>query len=578
MAMNVNVDDVKIREPRIAEWLSAPMRKNKGLYLKVGLATAMINIFTLIVSMFSMTVYDRVIPNNAMSSLVALSIGISIVFIFDFFLKILRGYFIDVAGAEIDQEIGESLFACLLAIRLDQKRGSTGGLTNTVRELETVRDFFASATLTALVDVPFILVTLFVVWLVGGSIVIVPLVLIPIVLIAGWVSQPVLDRLSGQMMSQAMLKQAVLVESVGALEMVKAANAAPLLKKRWAASVETHADISLSQRLISNINTTIAAVGQQIAYAGTVIMGAIMITENELTMGGLIACSMLGGRAIAPLSQIANLLSRLVAVKTSYRQLNALVQTPSEMQNGGLRPSALAGGIAFRNVGFAYPGADQASLSDVSFSIQPGEKVALLGRVGSGKSTVSRIIAGLYSPQEGQVLIDGTEIRQLDMDSYRDKLGYCLQDTVLLSGTVRDNIRLGHDAIDDDEMLRVAQISGTHDFMGRLANGYDLILSDRGESLSGGQRQSIAIARALAGRPKIVLLDEPSSAMDNQTEQGLIQRLENELKDRTVILVTHRLPLLKMVTRVILMDQGKIVADGPRDEILKKLMGKALAA
>jgi ATP-binding cassette, subfamily C, bacterial LapB len=576
--MNVNMDDVKIREPRIAEWLSAPMRKNKGLYLKVGLATAMINIFTLIVSMFSMTVYDRVIPNNAMSSLVALSIGISIVFIFDFFLKILRGYFIDVAGAEIDQEIGESLFARLLAIRLDQKRGSTGGLTNTVRELETVRDFFASATLTALVDVPFILVTLFVVWLVGGSIVLVPLVLIPIVLIAGWVSQPVLDRLSGQMMNQAMLKQAVLVESVGALEMVKAANAAPLLKKRWAASVETHADISLSQRLISNINTTIAAVGQQIAYAGTVIMGAIMITENELTMGGLIACSMLGGRAIAPLSQIANLLSRLVAVKTSYRQLNALVQTPSEMQNGGLKPSVLAGGIAFRNVGFAYPGADQASLIDVSFSIQPGEKVALLGRVGSGKSTVSRIIAGLYSPQEGQVLIDGTEIRQLDMDSYRDKLGYCLQDTVLLSGTVRDNIRLGHDAVDDDEMLRVAQISGTHEFMGRLANGYDLILSDRGESLSGGQRQSIAIARALAGRPKIVLLDEPSSAMDNQTEQGLIQRLEDELKDRTVILVTHRLPLLKMVTRVILMDQGKIVADGPRDEILKKLMGKALAA
>ncbi len=575
--MNIHKDDVQIREPRIAEWLSAPMRKNKGLYLKVGLATAMINIFTLIVSMFSMTVYDRVIPNNAMSSLVALSIGISIVFIFDFLLKILRGYFIDVAGAEIDEEIGETLFDRLLAIRLDQKRGSTGGLTNTVRELETVRDFFASATLTALVDVPFIFVTLFVVWLVGGPIVLVPLVLIPIVLIAGWMSQPVLDRLSGQMMGQAMLKQSVLVESVGALEMVKAANAAPLLKKRWAASVEMHAKTSLSQRLISNINTTIAAVGQQIAYAGTVIMGAIMITDNELTMGGLIACSMLGGRAIAPLSQIANLLSRLVAVKTSYRQLNELMNTPHEGQNAGLKPAMLSGAIAFRNVGFAYPGADQASLKDISFVIQPGEKVALLGRVGSGKSTVSRIIAGLYSPQEGQVLIDGTEIRQLDMDSYRAKLGYCLQDTVLLSGTVRDNIKLGHPGIDDEEMIRVAQISGTHEFMGRLANGYDLVLSDRGESLSGGQRQSIAIARALAGNPKIVLLDEPSSAMDNQTEQGLIQRLEDELKDSTVVLVTHRLPLLKMVSRVILLDQGKVVADGPRDDILKKLMGKAIA-
>jgi ATP-binding cassette, subfamily C, bacterial LapB len=572
-----NADTVHVRPPRIAEWLTEPMRKNRGVYMKVALASVMINLFMLAVSMFSMTVYDRVIPNNAMSSLVALSIGMSIVFVFDFILKILRGYFIDIAGAEIDQDVGDTLFERLLSIRLDQKRGSTGGLASTVRELETVRDFFASATLTAIVDVPFIIITLLVVAAIGGWLVLVPLVLVPIVILGGWLSQPAMDRLSSKMMGQAMLKQSVLVESIGGLEMVKAANAAPLLKRRWNDAVLQHAKTSLLQRLVANISMTIAGVGQQIAYAGTVIVGATMIAENTLTMGGLIACSMLGGRAIAPLAQIANLLSRLFAVRTGYRQLNGLMNMPYDGQNGiGLAPAHIDGAIEFRNVNFKYPGATEVSLQGISFAIKPGEKVALLGRVGSGKSTIQRIIAGLYSPDEGQVLIDGTEIRQLDVDVYRRQIGFALQDTVLLSGSVRDNIQLGRPAVDDDEMLRVAQLSGTHDFMGRIANGYDLILSDRGESLSGGQRQSISLARALAGKPRILLLDEPSSAMDNQTEQALITKLEKELADRTVVLVTHRLPLLKLVDRVILMDSGRIIADGPRDTVLKQLQAKAV--
>jgi ATP-binding cassette, subfamily C, bacterial LapB len=568
----MNADDIEARPPRFANWLMTPIRQNRSVYIKVVVASVMINLFALAASIFSMTVYDRVIPNNAMASLVGLSVGMGIVLLFDFVLKILRSYFVDIAGADIDQQIGDSVFARLLTIRLDQKRGSTGGLASLMRELETLRDFFASATLTVLVDVPFIILTLIVIALIGGWLVLVPLLLIPVVIISGLMTQPTLDRLSAKMMGQTMHKQAVLVEAIGALEMVKAAGAGNMLKRRWYDAVFGQARSSLSQRSVANISMTVAGLGQQIAYAGVVIAGATMIGANALTTGGLLACSILAGRAVAPLTQIANLLSRLISARTAYRQLNALMNLPHENDAAtGLAPNAINGGIEFRNVSFVYPDATEKALDSISFTINPGEKVALLGRVGSGKSTIQRLLAALYAPSEGQILIDGTEVRQINTEIYRRFVGCGMQDTVLLSGTVRDNILLDRPNVDDEEMLRVATLSGTHDFMGRIANGYDLILSDRGESLSGGQRQSISLARALAGRPQILLLDEPSSAMDSQTEQALIDRLATELSDRTLLLITHRVPLLRLVDRIILLDQGRIVANGPRDIMVKKL-------
>ena len=572
----MSADHVEPRPPRFADWLMVPIRQNRAVYIKVVVASVMINLFALAASIFSMTVYDRIIPNNAMASLVGLSVGMAIVLLFDFVLKILRSYFVDIAGADIDQEVGDTVFARLLTIRLDQKRGSTGGLASLMRELETLRDFFASATLTVLVDVPFIVLTLIVIALIGGWLVLVPLLLIPIVIISGLVTQPTLDRLSAQMMGQTMHKQAVLVEAIGGLEMVKAAGAGNMLKRRWHDAVAGQARSSLSQRLVANISMTVAGSGQQIAYAGVVIAGATMIGANMLTTGGLLACSILAGRAVAPLTQIANLLSRLISVRIAYRQLNALMDLPHENDAAtGLAPKTVNGGIEFRKVSFVYPDATEKALDSISFTIKPREKVALLGRVGSGKSTIQRLLTALYAPSEGQILIDGTEIRQIDTDIYRRFVGCGMQDTVLLSGTVRDNIKLDRPEVDDDEMLRVATLSGTHDFMGRIANGYDLILSDRGESLSGGQRQSISLARALAGRPNIMLLDEPSSALDSQTEQALIDRLTTELADRTLLLITHRVPLLRLVDRIILLDQGRIVTDGPRDIVVKRLSGQA---
>jgi len=564
---------IKVPQPRLASWLTEPMSRNKATYWKVALAAVFINIFGLLTSLFTMTVYDRVVPNNATSSLIALTIGLAIVIVFDFILKMLRAYFVDHAGAQIDRDIGESVFARLLAMRLELKKGSTGALAGMMRELEALRDFFASATLTAVVDVPFILLTLLLVWVIGGPVVIIPAIMVPLVILIGWLTHPAMERLSALAMGEGLLKQSVLVEAIGGLETVKTAGAGPLLSRRWLKAVQQHSDSSLRQRLVAAIGVTFATSAGTISYAGVVIVGVNLIAERELTMGGLIACSILAGRAIAPLAQISQLLSRMTATRTAYRQIDEMMQLPPEGPEGDpLKLASVTGKIEFRNVAFRYPGAPEPALDALSFTIEAGEHVALLGRVGSGKSTIARLILGLYPPEEGLIMIDGTDIRQLDPADLRNHIGAAMQESVLLTGSVRENIQLGRPQVPDEELLRVAEISGTHQFMGQIANGYDLRLADRGEGLSGGQKQSIAIARALAGRPAIMVMDEPSSAMDSQTETGLIQRLQEEFKGRTLILITHRPPLLQLVQRIILLDRGKIVADGPRDSVLKQIM------
>jgi ATP-binding cassette subfamily C protein LapB len=564
--------EIKASEPRFAAWLMEPMRRNRPVYLKVALAAVLINVFGLMTSLFTMTVYDRVVPNNATSSLVALSIGLAIIVIFDFMLKLLRAYFVDIAGASIDREVGETLFQRLLRLRLDLKKGSTGSLTGLMRELEALRDFFTSATMTAVVDLPFIILTLLVIAIIGGWLVLVPAVMIPIVIAVGALTQPAMDRLSARAMSEGMAKQSVLVETIGGLETVKAAGAGPLLARRWDKAMENHADSSLRQRLISSIGVTTATSAGTISYAGVVIVGVGMIAHQEMTMGGLIACSILGGRAVAPLAQISQLLSRMTSTRTAYRQLNDMMNLPPEGPQGeGLKLAGLKGRIEFRNVSFRYPGAPEKTLEDLNFIIQPGEHVGLLGRVGSGKSTIARLLLGLYPPEEGLVMIDGTDIRQLDPLELRRYIGTALQESVLLTGSVRENIGLARGHVDDEELLRASELSGTHQFMGQIANGYDLRLADRGEGLSGGQRQSIALARALAGQPPVLVFDEPTSAMDSQTETALIQRLQEELKGRTLLLITHRPPLLALVSRIMLVDRGKVIADGPRDEVLKQI-------
>ncbi|WP_315761083.1 type I secretion system permease/ATPase [Sphingomonas sp. Y38-1Y] len=570
---------IEARPPRFAAWLAEPMLRNRGMFMKVALAAVLLNIFGLVISLFTMTVYDRVVPNLAFDSLTALSIGVAIVLVFDFILRILRAYFVDIAGADIDREIGGNVFDRMMRIRLDMKRGSVGQLSGLMRELETLRDFFASATLTAIVDVPFIILTLIFIGFIGGPIVFIPLILVPIVIGAGYLTHPALDRLSAKSMAGGLSKQSVLVESIGSLEMVKTSGAQKLLEKRWMKAIDDHADSSMRQRLISTIAVTIATSANSAAYMGVVVMGVFLIAERELTTGGLVACSILAGRAVQPLAQIAQLMSRISATRTAYRQLNGLMSVPSEGPIGQpLYPGRFEGKIELKNISFKYPGASEKTLDNFTFTVEPGQRVALIGRVGSGKSTVARLMLGLYQPQEGLVLIDGTDIRQFDTDGLRANIGTALQETVLLSGTVRENISLDRPHIDDGEMLRASQLSGAHSFMGQITNGYDLLLADRGEGLSGGQRQSITLARALAGKPPILIFDEPTSAMDSQTEAALIDRLSEEMKGRTLVMITHRSALLKLADRIAIVEGGKVIADGPRDAILQQLNRPRAAA
>lgn len=568
----LSYSDVEVPRGRIAPWLSGPLRKNRAIYTRVALAAVMINVFSLITSLFTMTVYDRVVPNNATDSLIGLTVGLALILLFDFALKLLRAYFVDVAGARIDRDIGRSIFQQILDMRLDLGRSSTGGLAGLVREIETLRDFFASATLTALVDLPFIFITLAVIALIGGNIVWVPIILIPIVVATALLSQPVMQKLSAETLGEALGKQAVLVETIGSLETVKSANAGNMLSERWDKAVMGHAGVSLRQRLISTISINMAGTMQTMAYTGVVIFGVYAIQAGTLTMGGLIACSILAGRAVAPLATIAQLLTRINSARTAYRQIDKMMAQPPEGPAGeGIQLQNVTGAIEFRDVDFRYPNAPELALTKVSFKINPGEHVALIGPIGSGKSTIARLLIGLYPPSSGLVMVDGTDIRQFSPASLRAKVGALFQDNVLLTGTIRENIMLGRDDVDEAEMLRAAEVSGAHDFISQIPNGYDLRLHDRGEGLSGGQRQSIAMARALVGRPPILVLDEPTSSVDTETEARLIHRLKNEFQGRTLILITHRPSLLNLSDRVIVMARGRVAMDGPTADVLRQV-------
>lgn len=547
-------------------WFWSTLTQNRWTYAQVILAAVVANFLSLSTSLFIMVVYDRVLPNEAIESLIALTIGVGIALFFDFLIKTLRAGFIDRAGQQADKVMGRRIFDQVLDMQMQARKGSTGAMANTLREFETLREFFTSATLVAVVDLPFIFLFIGVIWLISGPLALVPLVAVPVVLIVGIAVQPILARLAEQSFAEGQSKQSVLVETVTGLETIKAVGAQRQMRARWEDAIERQADHGVKSRAVAQFALNATAFVQQAAQVLIVFYGVFLISAGEASMGALIAAVILTGRTLAPLAQLAQTLTRLNQAQTSYRSINGLMHADSERPEGRqwLSRPRLDGRIVFDNVTFAYPEAQVDTLKGVSFTIEPGEKVAILGRIGCGKSTIARLILGLYQPKSGTVLIDNTDIRQIDPGDVRRNIGAVLQDLWLFSGTVRENIAIGAVRPKDAEVLAAAKLAGVDEFIARHPMGYDLPLAERGEGLSGGQRQAITLARALIGRPPIMLLDEPTSAMDVQNEAAVLKRLKTELADRTVVIITHRTSLLDLVDRVIVIEDGRVGVDGPK--------------
>ena len=546
------------------DWFWGSLSQGKWLYGQVLVAAAITNFLGLSTSLFIMVVYDRVVPNEAIESLIALTIGVLIALLFDFIIKTLRAQFVDKAGKRADARMSRLIFDKILNMRLDNRRQKSGAMASIVREFDTLREFFTSATLVAVVDLPFIFLFIWVISLIAGPLALVPLIAVPLVILSGLVIQPFLARIAEGSMKTNMSKQSVLVETLNGLETVQATGSGRLMRRRFEEASDAQSDLGLKNRMLSQFAINSAASVQQLAQIATIFYGVFLIQDGIITMGAMIAAVILGGRTLAPLSQLASAMSRANGARQAYRSLSAVMNDDdglSDATRSRLSRPELRGSIELKNVTYSFPGSDSAIIRDLSLKIPAGQKIAIVGRMGSGKSTMSRLISGLIEPSEGSVLIDGVDLRQIDKSDVRRNVGVMLQDTWLFSGTVKENLQMGFYEYDDAHILNVAKLSGVDDFVASHPQGYDMELRERGEGLSGGQRQSINLARALLHDPNLLVLDEPTSSMDTATEKAVIGRLKAWAGNRTLIMVTHRNTLLELADRVLVMDQGAVVAD-----------------
>jgi ATP-binding cassette subfamily C protein LapB len=543
------------------------------LYAEVLLASLMINLFALCTPLFTMNVYDRVVPNAAGATLWALSAGMALVLLFDVAMRALRSHCIETAGRKLDMQVSCRIYERLLSLSMAARPASSAAFGSRLQEFESVREFLTAATVSAVIDLPFVAVFLAAMFWIGGGLGWLALAAIVVIVIAGFALQGPISRALTDSARVAARRQALLLDTLGALETIRAANAEGRLQRRWERLVAQAGELACRARHLAGSVQQISQSMQQTAYLLVVIAGVTQVLDERQTVGGVIACSILAGRALAPWSQVAGLLTRYHQARDALATVRRLIAMPAERIAGscGLQRALPKGEVEFRDVHFAYPGQQGEALSGLSFRIAAGERVAVIGRVGSGKTTMEKLIMGFYAPQRGTVFIDGVNVRQLDGALLRRAVGHVPQDVALFAGSIRDNIALGAPDADDAAVLRAAELGGVADFVDRWPDGYARDVGERGSALSGGQRQAIAIARAELFSPPILLLDEPSSAMDAISEQRLRERLAARLAGRTLILVSHRASLLALVDRVLVIDGGRLIADGPRDRVLAGL-------
>ena len=562
-------------------WFWSAVKKNLPVYRDVLVAAFFINVFALALPLFTMNVYDRVVPNYAVETLWALAIGLLIVVVMDFTLRMMRSYFLDLASERIDRHVSADIMERVLGSRLEHRPSSVGSYAVNLRSFDSVRDFINSVSITTLIDLPFAVIFCAVIFWIAPMVLLPLLAGVVIVLVYVSVGRGKLRELSETTYRAGVQRNATLIESLVGLDTIKAMGAESKTQRRWEEATAFLARTGVQLRLVSNANQFVTAGTTQLVTLFVVVTGVYLITEGLLSMGGLIACTMLAGRVMAPVGQLAGLLTQFQYAQISLGSVDQIMETPQERPEGArfLSRETFGGEIEFKDVTFSYPGAEMPSLVDVSFKIKPGEKVALLGRVGSGKSTLQKLAMGLFQPSEGAVLIDGIDLRQLDPAEYRKQVGYMPQDLTLFHGTLRDNIVIAHPYASDSDVLKAAEQANLLEFVNRHPQGFDMTISERGDSLSGGQRRCVALARAVLGEPPVVLMDEPTGSMDHSTEVAVKSSLAAFIAGRTWIVVTHRNSLLEMVDRIIVIDNGKIVADGSRQSVITALqqgkIGKA---
>lgn len=566
-------DTEGLPESRADRWLWDTIFADRKVYVHAALGTAFINVLALVVPFVTSIVFDRVVPHRAIETLNILCIGAAIAIGFDFLVRGARAHMIDTLGRRTDALLSSRIMRHIFDMKLGSGRRSAGGLTNTVREFEAVREFFASATLAALSDLPFALLFVAVIWLIAGPLALIPLAAFLAILAFALVVILPLDRIVQKNYQNAGYRHALLVEYLGNLETIKAIRAEFWAHRRWDAFTGQGAMLNFEQRRLTQLINHFTNAMYVACPIATLYFGVLQLKDEALTTGALFACTMLNSRVLAPLGQITGLLARLRHTMQSLKSINDLMRAPlersAELQQ--IHPDRIEGAIEFRAVHFSYPGRKSEALSDVRLTIRPGERVAVLGRTGSGKTTIARLMLNLFEPDKGAVLVDGLDARQIDPHALRRSVAYVPQDIQLFAGTVRENIVVGAPWTEGERVLEVARAAGLETLLADSAEGLDRRVGERGEGLSGGQRQGISIARAMLLDPSVLLLDEPTSMMDSQGEAAFKATLANWLGRRTLVVITHRSSLLSLVDRIVVIDRGRIVADGPRDEVLRLL-------
>ena len=560
--------EVKVYEAK--KWFWSTMKKNMKIYYLVMLAAIIINLFVIAVPLFTMNVYDRVLPNKAVDTLWVLVSGIAIVLIFDFILKLLRAHFIEQAGKRADIRMSSLIFDQLLNIKLNAKPPSTGMFVSRLQSFESVREFFTTATITAFVDFPFVIIFIFIIFFIGGPLGYVSIATVIIAITFSLIMQrPIKDTIL-KSAKEDQIKQTVLTEAVTGLEIIKSVRAQNRMRTHWEKSISQTSFYGNKSHYLSQIVTYFVGFISQFSSIAIVAAGVLLANEGDITMGAIIASMILNGRVVAPVSQIVGMIIRLDRTMLSLNNIDEIMNMPverNEDQHYLSRPD-LNGDIVFKNVTFSYAEQKFKVLKDINFTIKQGEKVGIIGKIGSGKSTIAKLLMNLYEPVEGSVLVDNTELRQIDPVDLRRSIGYVPQEPFLFMGTIKDNITIGDQFATDEEILRASKISGVHEFLGKHQAGYDLQVGERGDGLSGGERQSVTLARALVSNPNILILDEPTNSMDDLSEEAFKSKLAHIVKDKTVVVITHRPSILSIVDRLIVIDDGKIIADGPKAKII----------